>query len=307
MESCPHDAAPSLLAEYPALGASVTRVGTAPTTLWTWLRCHERALPDAAAIFPRRETWRTPPLHELCCAPPRDRCFRGVLDGRIEMPAQDFARGEKVKVRNYAANVGVASHTTWTLGRVTNVGPPLRVRGASSSSGSGLVWDEVRSRDDPSDDSFDAALVESVRRVLVAEAGLRDDRVKALTWRRQTVKPLAGFDARNAYHSDYFQQGAAFSAILYTGDAAEEELVGGWTAFVDASEPTEEGGAWDVGLERLANGSGVLHRGWAVAPVVGRLVLFSGGSENWHAPLPVGAGRRQSLQMFFKCLCELNE
>ena len=41
--------------------------------------------------------------------------------------------------------------------------------------------------------------------------------------------------------------------------------------------------------------------------VVGRLVLFSGGSENWHAPLPVGAGRRQSLQMFFKCLCELNE
>jgi len=142
MDSCPHDAAPSLLAEYPSLGAGVTRVGAAPTTLWTWLRCHERALPDAAAIFPRRETWRTPPLHELCCAPPRDRCFRGVLDGRIEMPAQDFARGEKVKVRNYAANVGVASHTTWTLGRVTNVGPPLRVRGASSSRRPGCATNE---------------------------------------------------------------------------------------------------------------------------------------------------------------------
>ena len=58
------------------------------------------------------------------------------------------------------------------------------------------------------------------------------------------------------------------------------------------------------GLERLENGSSVLHRGWAVAPVVGRLVLFSGGSENWHAPLPVGAGRRQSLQIFFGCTFE---
>ena len=63
------------------------------------------------------------------------------------------------------------------------------------------------------------------------------------------------------------------------------------------------GGGSGCGLERLPNGSAVLHKGLVVAPRVGRLLLFSGGSENYHAPTPVAQGRRQSLQAFFGCRC----
>ena len=46
-----------------------------------------------------------------------------------------------------------------------------------------------------------------------------------------------------------------------------------------------------------------LRRGLVVAPKRGRVVLFSGGGENIHTALPVRAGRRQTIQAFFKCTC----
>ena len=58
-----------------------------------------------------------------------------------------------------------------------------------------------------------------------------------------------------------------------------------------------------AGLLRLANGTALLQRGLVVAPKAGRLVIFSGGAENFHAPLAVQHGKRASLQMFFRCVC----
>lgn len=54
-------------------------------------------------------------------------------------------------------------------------------------------------------------------------------------------------------------------------------------------------------LQQLTNGSFVVQRGLLVAPRRGRLLLFSGGGENFHSALPAVQGRRQSLQAFFKC------
>ena len=74
-----------------------------------------------------------------------------------------------------------------------------------------------------------------------------------------------------------------------------------------STRPPRDGDEEPAGLERFSNGSAVLRRGLAVAPRIGRLLLFSGGAENYHAPLPVGQGRRQSLQMFFGCRCVSDE
>ena len=147
-------------------------------------------------------------------------------------------------------------------------------------------------------------------------------RVWPTTWRRQALGHSAHFLEANAFHYDYGQNaGAAFSATLYTGHDGDEELEGGWTAFVSsgsaskpddpdvrpltpAGETLEAKAAPDdanPGLQRHPNGSAVLSRGLVVAPRIGRLLLFSGGAENYHAPLPVGRGRRQSLQIFFGC------
>ena len=118
-----------------------------------------------------------------------------------------------------------------------------------------------------------------------------------------------------------------YSAILYLAHDDEAALVGGHTAFVDTTPPpplqqqqqqqqqpsdrhksADEGEtAGDetssVGLERLPNGTAYLRRGLSVAPRIGRLVLFSGGSENYHAPMPIAQGRRQSLLVWFWCGC----
>ena len=115
-----------------------------------------------------------------------------------------------------------------------------------------------------------------------------------------------------------------YSAILYLAHDDEAALVGGHTAFVDTTPPpplqqqqqqpsdrhksadegeTARDETSSVGLERLPNGTAYLRRGLSVAPRIGRLVLFSGGSENYHAPMPIAQGRRQSLLVWFWCGC----
>ena len=218
---------------------------------------------------------------------------------------------------------------------MVKVTPVLKVRIAGSKQSA--VWDEVRPFEER-EDSFDLTLVERIRRKLVLAAGLNDRYVEVSTWRRQALRPSANFTAKNAFHFDYGQSaGGVFSATLYVGHEAEEPLIGGWTAFVTSDPPEcpaphvdarvnlqandddtrtdrhstshqHASGCRDlpsrsIGLERHANGSVTLHRGLAVAPRIGRLILFSGGSDNYHAPMPVLQGRRQSLQIFFKCSC----
>lgn len=53
---------------------------------------------------------------------------------------------------------------------------------------------------------------------------------------------------RGMFHADYYADPRnVISAIVYTGHASEEPLVGGWTGFVD--NQFEEGGPPVYGLE----------------------------------------------------------
>ena len=270
--TCPYDSshphAESIRSQRVVVGDEVVRIGTQAleAPVWRWLPCHHHALLDAERLFPLRKTWREPMIDKLCCMPAQG-CFRGVLDGVVDIPARSYAVGQRVRVRNYANRP--EDQTGWELGRVASTGPPLRVRPAASSSRSGEVYDEVRPREE-ADDEYDLAIVEQTRRVLTARLGLSDEALVSSVWRRQTIKPMESFANRNAWHFDYGQNAwAVFSALLYLGSEAEEPLVGGWTGFVDTEPPSARGETTTApGLERLSNGTALLHRGLAVAPRV---------------------------------------
>ena len=307
MEACPYSG-DSPLASVAPIGPRVARIELDESPpLWDWLDCHDAPLADATTRFPNRLTWRDPPVGQLCCA---RRCFRAVMDDAIEIPRFNFTKGQRARCRD--SKVRPSPSAGWELGRVASVAP-LRVRLVSSSERRGRIWDEVRPVGDGGgaidDDVHARAMVEAIRRLLVKEAGLRDADVVASRWQRQSTRGAADFTERYAWHCDYAQHpGGVYSAILYTAHDDEEPLVGGHTAFVDTPPPRPEGDPVGAdaapGLERLANGSAYLRRGLSVAPRVGRLLLFSGGAENYHAPMPVASGRRQSLLAWFSCGCE---
>lgn len=317
--TCPYNASlPTMLASTAPVGPSVLRIGMERLAEphWEWLDCHDRPLADAETRFPRRTTWREPPVGPaLCCMPPRG-CFRAVLDDVIPMPKPAFKKGQKVLVRQ--SMVRPSPSEGWQLGRVAAVEPQLRVRLSSSSNRTGQLWDEVRPASSGDEDhaGLDVdehadAMAEAARRLLVKEAGMRDEDV--ILGRRQRQASHWRTDAidAHAWHFDYGQYPqAVFSAIMYMSvDGADEPLVGGHTAFVDTPPPprleaTDGEATVEAGLERLANGTAYLHRGLVVAPRPGRVVLFSGGAENYHAPMPVAQGRRLSLLAWFKCACE---
>ena len=56
-------------------------------------------------------------------------------------------------------------------------------------------------------------------------------------------------------------------------------------------------------LGRDESGVATLVGGLVVEPRRGRLVLFSGGGENYHAPPAVTRGRRTTFHAWFKCNC----
>lgn len=105
-------------------------------------------------------------------------------------------------------------------------------------------------------------------------------------------------------HIDYFENDDyVYTAILY--DDPPEVLIGGETAFANApigfqslsSDPKDrivinEGSSMPP-LELLS--------GWIVEPKKGRLVLFTAGGENAHAPLQVIQGERPTHHLWFNC------
>jgi hypothetical protein len=89
-------------------------------------------------------------------------------------------------------------------------------------------------------------------------------------------------------HSDFYENKIyKLSAVLHLDDAhgGDTELVGGETGMVDAFD------------EATAS----LVKGLIVEPARGRLVLFSGGGENYHAPLRVEQGSRRAYHAWFNC------
>ena len=109
------------------------------------------------------------------------------------------------------------------------------------------------------------------------------------------AKPFGGDNYTNPWqlmHADYFENiNYEVTAILYLGDEEQDtvSLVGGETALVDALVQDA-----DADVVRLVEGM-------IVEPRRGRLLLFSGGGENYHTPLPVRRGRRTAWHLWMKC------
>ena len=269
---------------------------------------HLQCAKSAVQSFPHRSSWRSPPHQHLCCV--SDHCFRSVHDGIIGLPIRKWRVGERVRFRHNDHNRKLAG---WSMGRVAKTGPPLWVR-RSNPPRETLIADDVRPLDELLDED-DAAIVEKVHAALEAQLRLvslgnrRPQTLVRSVVRRQTISPTEARQQANAWHADYYENPwAVYSAILYTGHDDKDPLVGGWTGFVDLDDDADaaKGGRLpkqQPSFDRLPNGSVVLNRGMMVAPRIGRLVLFSAGGENHHAPLPVLRGRRQSIQMWFECRC----
>jgi hypothetical protein len=52
------------------------------------LPCHTAPLPDHEERFHRTDSWRDPPIAQLCCLPTRG-CFRAVFDDRVKIDSKD--------------------------------------------------------------------------------------------------------------------------------------------------------------------------------------------------------------------------
>jgi len=149
----------------------------------------------------------------------------------------------------------------------------------------------------------------AIRALLASELGVEAGTVEVSTARTvqytpagilQTLLPstcaLVGLHVHglSELHADYYENAKfTFSAILFLDIEANDEvtLIGGETGFVDE-------------LKRNTTTSQLqLTKGVVVEPRRGRLVLFSGGGENYHSAMEVVQGRRTALHMWFRCTC----
>jgi len=99
-------------------------------------------------------------------------------------------------------------------------------------------------------------------------------------------------DPFEALHVDYFEvSDYVMTAILY--DEASENLAGGETCIADSLAPSKDNNELNYTLQE----------GIVVEPKKGRLVMFTGGGENLHSPLPIYRTdqERPTYIMFFKC------
>ena len=83
-----------------------------------------------------------------------------------------------------------------------------------------------------------------------------------------------------------------FTAVLYLDEEEAEDR-----------PPLRSGGETGIAdeLRRGADGTVDLLRGLIVEPRHGRLLLFSGGAENYHAPLKVTRGEAPRFHVWFHC------
>lgn len=226
-----------------------------------------------------RKKSRSPSFDSLSCAPPnKNMCFRGVYDGFDDLVSD--AHKDHPDVHSIFSRIAVLFESL-----ILHPEAPLSPE----------------------------ILLEEIEPTLLEPAV---EKLNAV--RRQKTTTL---------HSDYFETDKfVYTAILY--DEPPKDLLGGETALVDFIPD----GGYDFmkefssmekvtfGMKIWENKTAVLSEdeastaifhndnqpveftsGMIVEPKLGRLLLFSGGGENFHAPLEVKRGYRPSYIFWFKC------
>uniref|UniRef100_A0A7S0Q535 Prolyl 4-hydroxylase alpha subunit Fe(2+) 2OG dioxygenase domain-containing protein n=1 Tax=Coccolithus braarudii TaxID=221442 RepID=A0A7S0Q535_9EUKA len=143
-----------------------------------------------------------------------------------------------------------------------------------------------------------------IAEVLATEFGVRD--LKSNSARSRTFTEADATRSRREQqgnvgalnytelHADYYESASyIFTGVLFLGEEAADEipLVGGELGFVDA-------------CMKIGDNMTVPTQGVVIEPLRGRLVLFTGGGENYHSPMPVVRGRRTTFHVWFRCSCE---
>lgn len=234
-----------------------------------------------------RKLTREPTFDSLPCSPPdKNMCFRGVYDGY-----NDFLKMARNLVPDYEAMRREPKDEV--VNRIALLLESLIVHPETPLK-SDFLWDK------------EASIIE-------------------LSGRRE--KSYANENVKNDYtelHADYFESSNyVFTAVLY--DEPSEDLIGGETALVNIKKtvevtsnsenidfgmklrelrtvskrlPLEEGSKTDIDTkDRLVQ----FTSGLMIEPKPGRLVLFSGGGENFHTPVGVQRGTRPTYHFWFKC------
>lgn len=145
----------------------------------------------------------------------------------------------------------------------------------------------------PKDSTF---FTEQIRGLLADEFGVRGVTLSSSRSRAYFPDDWDSHDQWQELHADYYQSRSyIFSSVLFLGeeDSDEERRVGGETGLADALVLDQRDGRNATGLSK----------GLVVEPRRGRLLVFTGGGENYHAPLPVVQGRRTTFHAWFKCDC----
>ena len=247
---------------------------------------HDRNLELHNHSAAHRRSWRDPPIPSLACFP--GRCFRGVYDGRVSLATHrhQWRRGlPNETLVDAQLDAVVAGRKPPVV-----VGPPKSER----------LHDEEAQRDYSNQimqllhDEFGvdlATIRESTKRFKEYASTDRDFGGNPRIDSTHT-RTLSCGGRYAQMHSDYYESANyVFTAVLYLGDEVGDDVarVGGETALIDE-------------MRRDAAGACELARGVTVEPKPGRLVVFSGGGENYHAPLRVERGRRTTFHVWFDCL-----
>jgi len=225
-----------------------------------------------------RNKSRDPSHSELSCSPPdKQHCFRGVYDGFDDLLKLAQQHGDDYEGLHNRIAVLIES-------LILNPGVPLQ-------------------RDNDHQNALPIML-------------------KLTVHRHKTYQPEKKSTFQEL-HADYFESADyVYTAILY--DATPDNLVGGETALVNFRHNDNSQGDDDVtfGLIRSPDlpppqqesNSGeksedpmVLTDGLIIEPKPGRLVLFSSGGENFHAPMAVRQGNRPVYHFWFICKEHVNK